>query len=73
MKKYIGWMALLVCLAISIGSLGTIKKIADAKQQSTAGCGLCIVYDRESGETESYPYVDPESDLKPDGCACSCR
>lgn len=35
-------------------------------------CGICVVYDRETGETIKWPYYDPDSTVK-DICGCDCE
>lgn len=73
MKNFRRWTIILVCLVILAGTLGALKQYADAKQNPSDGCGICIVWDTETEQQEVYAYMDEESDLKIPGCACSCE
>ena len=46
---------------------------ASSEGKEETGCGLCVVWDTETGAQLVYWYVDDESTVEKDDCACDCE
>ena len=69
-KTIFAFLSLVAVLSLTANNIqpSQLQSIPAAEAASAPEkCGICVVYDTETGEQSEWPYVDPESSLLYEG------